>query len=112
MDSADVYSLVCEDLAMGLYEVNHIEHEPEDWRSYWDDISGEQFDTQLTKAARREEIKGVHDMKVYQKVPIKMCLEETGKRPIGTRWVDTNKGDKSKPNIRSLNTSSPDRKRC
>ena len=40
------------------------------------------MDTQLTKAARREEIKEIHDMKVYMKVPIKMCLDETGKRPI------------------------------
>ena len=30
-----------------------------------------------------------------------MCLAETGKRPIGTRWVDTNKGDKLNPKIRS-----------
>ena len=82
MDSADVYSFVCEDLAMGLHEVNHIEHEPKDWRSYRNDISSEQLDIQLTKAVRREEIQGVHDMKVYPKVPIKMCLEETGKRPI------------------------------
>ena len=109
MDSADMYSIVCDDLADGLYDVNHIntsevshiEHEPEDWKSYWDDASGDVLDTQLTKAARREEIKGIHDMRVYRKVPIKMCLDETGKRPIGTRWVDTNKGDKSKPNVRS-----------
>ena len=40
-------------------------------------------------------------MKVYVKVSIDQCLEETGKRPIGTRWVDTNKGDKIKPKIRS-----------
>ena len=40
-------------------------------------------------------------MKVYIKVAIEQCLKETGKRPIGTRWVDTNKGDKIKPKIRS-----------
>ena len=101
MDSADVYSIVCEDLIDGLYEINHIEHEPEIWKSYWDDISGEKLDRDLTIAARREEIRGVHDMKVYKKVPIKMCISETGKRPIGTRWVDTNKGDKANPKIRS-----------
>ena len=40
-------------------------------------------------------------MGVYRKVPIRMCVEETGKRSIGTRWVDTNKGDKMNPKIRS-----------
>ena len=83
MDSADMYSIVCDDLADGLYDVNHINTsevshiEPEDWKSYWDDASGDVLDTQLTKAARREEIKGIHDMRVYRKVPIKMCLDES-----------------------------------
>ena len=30
-----------------------------------------------------------------------MCIEETGKPPIGTRWVDTNKGDDRCPKVRS-----------
>ena len=85
----------------GLYNVNHVQHDEEEWKAYWDDISGEKMDSDLTKAARAEEVEGIHKMKVYQKVPISMCLDETGKRPIGSRWVDTNKGDKSKPQIRS-----------
>jgi hypothetical protein len=34
-------------------------------------------------------------------VPIEQCFEETGKPPIKTRWLDTNKGDPSHPNFRS-----------
>ena len=30
---------------------------------------------------------------MYVKVPTQQCLEETGQAPIGTRWVDINKGD-------------------
>ena len=101
LDSADMYSLVCRDLDDGLYDVGHIQHEPEEWKAYWDDLSGEKLDTELTKAARAEEIEGIKKMKVYEKVPISMCLSETGKRPIGKRWVDTNNGDKSKPKVRS-----------
>ena len=96
-----MYSLVCKDIEDGLYDINHIRHDEEDWKAYWDDLSGEKLDTKLTKEARAEEIEGIHKSKVYQKVPISMCLSETGKRPIGTRWVDTNKGDRSKPKIRS-----------
>ena len=35
------------------------------------------------------------------KVPISKCIERTGKPPIGTRWVDINKGDNVHPEYRS-----------
>ena len=38
---------------------------------------------------------------VYVKVPIKQCWDRTGKKPIGVRWVDINKGDDRKPRYRS-----------
>ena len=45
------------------------------------------------KLARAEEMEEVRKHNVYVKVPIEHCLRETGKMPIGTRWVDINKGD-------------------
>ena len=38
---------------------------------------------------------------VYKKVPIKECYDKAGKEPIGTRWVDINKGDEAAPEYRS-----------
>ena len=38
---------------------------------------------------------------VYIKVPLEECRRETGKEPIGTRWVDVNKGDRENPEYRS-----------
>ena len=38
---------------------------------------------------------------VYTKVPISECIRVTGKRPIGSKWIDINKGDVSNPNYRS-----------
>ena len=70
-------------------------------RYFWDDTSGEVLDPRLTQAARAEEVEAIRNIGVYRKVPITQCLKETGKRPIGTRWVDTNKGDKLKPKVRS-----------
>ena len=64
MDSRAVYSMVCQDVVDGMFEINHIEHEPETWKSYWDDVSGERLDEKLTMAARKEEIQGVHSMGV------------------------------------------------
>ena len=40
-------------------------------------------------------------MGVYEKGSIDQCHRESGKRPIGTRWVDVNKGDKQSPKVRS-----------
>ena len=37
---------------------------------------------------------------VHQR-PIEECLTVAGKGPIGTRWVDTNKGDEVSPEYRS-----------
>jgi hypothetical protein len=34
-------------------------------------------------------------------VPIEECWANTGKEPIGTRWVDVNKGDEANPEYRS-----------
>ena len=38
---------------------------------------------------------------VYKKVPIEDCWNATGAAPIGTRWVDVNKGDERNPEYRS-----------
>ena len=69
--------------------------------SIWDDMSGKRLDSNLVKEARKEEIIEVKKHKVYEKVPIQQCLEETGQAPVGTRWVDVNKGDDSNVEYRS-----------
>ena len=73
----------------------------EEWMSAMDDQTGEALDTAKVREARREEIVYFKDMKVYKKVPISQCRQETGREPIGVRWVDINKGDSTNPNYRS-----------
>ena len=34
---------------------------------------------------------------MYTKVPIKECIEKTGKQPIAVRWIDVNKQDVTNP---------------
>ena len=48
----------------------------------------------MVRHTRHEEMEEVKH-RVYHKVPIKECWERTGKNPIGTRWVDVDKGDSS-----------------
>ena len=38
---------------------------------------------------------------MYVKVPLEECWKQTGQVPIGTRWVDVNKGDDDHPDYRS-----------
>ena len=58
------------------------------------------LDPELVRQARQEEKEGVYKHNLFTKVPIKQCFERTGKGPIGTRWVDINKGDVSNPDVR------------
>ena len=67
----------------------------------WDDASGEGLDPATVLAARREEIAYYKEMKAFTKVPISQCVARTGRRPIGVRWIDINKGDQYNVNIRS-----------
>ena len=43
----------------------------------------------------------MEDWKVWKKVFIGQCWSRTGKKPIGGRWVDVNKGDTANPQVRS-----------
>ena len=65
----------------------------EDVPEYWDEISGEPLDPHEVKKARGEKIVEFKKHEVYMKVPIAEWWENTGKAPIGTRWIDVSKGD-------------------
>ncbi len=71
--------------SMEINEINDVQ--------VYDDMSGKMLDPREVEQARKEEMKEVRNHKVYVKVPIQQCFEETGQAPIGTRWVDVNKGD-------------------
>ena len=73
----------------------------EDGITACDDQSGEPLKPEMVRVARREEMQYFKAMNVYKKVPIKECWDNTGKAPIGVRWVDINKGDSTHPNYRS-----------
>jgi hypothetical protein len=68
---------------------------------YWDENSGEVLPPNLTQAARREELTFMRDWGVWEVVPISECVRVSGKQPLGGRWVDVNKGDRDRPDVRS-----------
>ncbi len=67
----------------------------------YDEIAGAALPPELVRQARAEEIKFMLDWGVWKRALITECWAETGKAPIGSKWVDVNKGDAKKPQIRS-----------
>ena len=66
---------------------------------YYDDISGKVLGSQGVQQARRDEIKIIETMKVWEKIPRSQI--PAGMKTIGTRWVDVNKQDEENPLYRS-----------
>ena len=66
---------------------------------YYDDISGKVLDTKGVQQARKDEIKIIEDMGVWEKTPRSQM--PAGMKTIGTRWVDVNKQDEENPLYRS-----------
>lgn len=85
--------------ASGPYPEHPLIEEGE-WNTFFDDVNGTWLNTTLVKEARKEEIKWVHDMHIYDKVPRAQMLAD-GMKPVSLRWIDTNKGDDDRPNYRS-----------
>ena len=71
------------------------------WGQYFDEGSGKQLEPKGVTKARIEEMVEVAKHKLYDKVPLQECWDETGKAPIKVRWLDINKGDELNPEYRS-----------
>ena len=67
---------------------------------FWDEISGEALPTHLVQASRAEELKFMSDWEVWEEAPVAECHQVTGRKPLGGRWVDVNKGDARAPVVR------------
>ena len=50
--------------------------------NYWDEITQKQLDQEGVRRARLDEMRQIHQHKVYTKVPERMCIEETGRKPV------------------------------
>ena len=67
----------------------------------WDELSVGKLAPDGVRAARAEEVSYVTRYGVRKKAPIKECWKQTGKKPAGKHWIDTNKGDEVHPEYRS-----------
>ena len=67
----------------------------------WDDVKNIALNPKEVAKARGMEMQYVAKHKVYTYAPISECRAKTGAEPIGTKWIDTNKGDSTNPCYRS-----------
>ena len=67
----------------------------------WDEYTGLRLDPDLVYKSRREEIQFMDQLNVWEFRPRTEAFDRTGKPPIGTRWVECNKGDSSRIDVRS-----------
>ena len=67
---------------------------------FFDERTGFALDNELVKQGRRIEMGYMGQLKVWDAVPLQECWDNTGRAPIGTRWVDTDKGDADHPDVR------------
>ena len=71
-----------------------------EWKAI-DDVKGGELEVEDVMGAKDEEMSYVFAREVYKPSSLQMCREITGRAPLATGWVDTNKGDRQKPNHRS-----------
>ena len=85
-------------------DVGKVLEMPEDeetWTTAWDDVKNKELNIKQVEAARQEELRYIRKSNLYKKVPRAKCYEATGRAPIKSGWIDTNKGDQETPNYRS-----------
>eukprot|EP00971_Amphidinium_carterae_P033441 658688-Amphidinium_carterae.1 len=54
----------------------------------------------MVRKARQLELDWIKSREVYKSVPLRECIECTGKKPLSMKWVDTDKGNQERPNYR------------
>ena len=77
----------------------------------FDSRSGEILEQELVQMARKGELEFLEKFGVYDDATIEECFAETGRAPVGTKWVDVNKGTAENPNVRCRADGS-DRSSC
>ena len=68
---------------------------------YYDEATGRRLLPDLVRAARREEVNFMLDWKTWERVDRAEVWRRSRRQPLKTRWVDVNKVDEQKPDVRS-----------
>ncbi len=67
---------------------------------FWDDVTGYELPVEPVRVAHEDEMDYMARLKVYGYSTVDESFRVTGAKPLGTRWVNTNRGDAANPDIR------------
>ena len=84
---------------LDILAVEEDEEPLEEWEAE-DDVKEGPLDPHEVKAARQKEIQYAWDMKVYEYSTEAESRARTGRKPVGLKWIDTNKGSAEAPRYR------------
>ena len=85
---------------MNSFEVNDNLEGEADWHLQLDEKTGKELDPTLVKKAQAEEMGFMGKIVVFEDSSREECLELTGRPPVTTKWVNTNKDTEEDPEIR------------
>ena len=85
---------------LDILAVDPDEELQEEWEAE-DDVKGGPLDPHEVKNAREKEIKYLWDMEVYEFSTEAEARARTGRKPVGLKWIDTNKHNTKTPRYRS-----------
>jgi hypothetical protein len=92
-----------EEMVMNL-EINQCDDDDDDYddlgATAWDDVKDVPLDVKKVRKARATEMTFVKQRKVYKYASVAYA-NSRGQKVIGTKWIDTNKGDDEIENYRS-----------
>ena len=73
----------------------------DDYDNIRDNVTGQRLDPAKVLVARTEELEFMDKLDVMTEVPLEQCWLETNAKPVGTKWVDINKGDDARVELRA-----------
>ena len=88
----------------------HVDHDVQDAdfnetrlpsQKYYDQYTGLELDPVGAAAARQSEIDFAWKLKAFEPRPQTEAYQRMGRKPFGMRWIDCDKGDEQRPELRS-----------
>ena len=70
-------------------------------QKFYDQYTGMELDPEGVRAARQDEMDFAKKLEAFEPRPLAEAWEKMGRRPFGVRWIDSNKGDAKRPELRS-----------
>ena len=102
LSEVEIENVVCE-WVREIEEVVKKEMDREDqekWEGILGDVHGGDLPPDLVAKAKLEEVNYMQGRNLWSPCSIEECIRVSGKRPVSTRWVNTNKGGEDTWDIR------------